>query len=475
MSYQIRTLLIVILLLLVPTTIVVASESIDVLFTEPQSQVSYETTEIEEEIIQLIDNAQSTIHIAVYDIRRISLRDALTNALDRGVTVALAADYQEYNEPDCNTDVYWDSCDTFIWLEERGATVSVSSYQSYLQHNKYMIVDGEYLVTGSTNWTDTGFTKNANNTLFIQSADVAQVYEAEFSQMMAGNFANEKDDVSDSVTVAGIDLNIYFSPNRGVAKYALLDAIYSAEESILFSAFFFTDEDISNALIARALDGVSVYGVMDELGASNAYSKDETLCLSNTSIDVRIEEYSGKVHNKLMVIDQKTVATGSYNWTQSGAFQNDENMLVFTDGILGLEYHTYIQSQYDGISADRGCESPVEPTPTIPPIRSAVYAIYLPLVQKDEIKPTPTPMPTATPEIPPTVIPTHTPVPTSIPENPEPTAAPSCEPSYPDVCIPLKSEVGDLNCGDIPYKNFTVLQPDPHRFDGNKDGVGCES
>jgi micrococcal nuclease len=32
-----------------------------------------------------------------------------------------------------------------------------------------------------------------------------------------------------------------------------------------------------------------------------------------------------------------------------------------------------------------------------------------------------------------------------------------------------------LDCGDIPQKKFTVLQPDPHRFDGDKDGIGCES
>jgi len=48
-----------------------------------------------------------------------------------------------------------------------------------------------------------------------------------------------------------------------------------------------------------------------------------------------------------------------------------------------------------------------------------------------------------------------------------------CDPSYPDFCIP--SPPPDLDCGDIPYKRFTVLQPDPHRFDGDKDGIGCES
>ncbi len=48
-----------------------------------------------------------------------------------------------------------------------------------------------------------------------------------------------------------------------------------------------------------------------------------------------------------------------------------------------------------------------------------------------------------------------------------------CDPAYPDVCIP--SPPPDLNCGDIPYRNFVVLPPDPHHFDGDGDGVGCES
>ena len=53
------------------------------------------------------------------------------------------------------------------------------------------------------------------------------------------------------------------------------------------------------------------------------------------------------------------------------------------------------------------------------------------------------------------------------------TTAENCDPYYPDFCIPPPPP--DLDCGDIPQKNFTVLQPDPHGFDGNKDGVGCES
>ena len=53
------------------------------------------------------------------------------------------------------------------------------------------------------------------------------------------------------------------------------------------------------------------------------------------------------------------------------------------------------------------------------------------------------------------------------------TSAQNCHSSYPDFCIPPPPP--DLNCPDISQKNFTVLPPDPHGFDRDKDGVGCES
>ena len=46
--------------------------------------------------------------------------------------------------------------------------------------------------------------------------------------------------------------------------------------------------------------------------------------------------------------------------------------------------------------------------------------------------------------------------------------------SYPDFCIPPAWEVGDLDCADIAGAWFTVYQPDPHYFDGDYDGYGCE-
>jgi micrococcal nuclease len=69
-----------------------------------------------------------------------------------------------------------------------------------------------------------------------------------------------------------------------------------------------------------------------------------------------------------------------------------------------------------------------------------------------------TPAPAATP----------TPVPVVAPPPP----ASNCDPSYPGVCIPPYPP--DLDCGDISYRQFQVVGSDPHGFDGDHDGIGCE-
>jgi micrococcal nuclease len=53
-----------------------------------------------------------------------------------------------------------------------------------------------------------------------------------------------------------------------------------------------------------------------------------------------------------------------------------------------------------------------------------------------------------------------------------PPSAGNCDASYPTVCIPPPPP--DLDCADVPHRAFAVRGADPHRFDGDGDGVGCE-
>jgi Flp pilus assembly pilin Flp len=66
--------------------------------------------------------------------------------------------------------------------------------------------------------------------------------------------------------------------------------------------------------------------------------------------------------------------------------------------------------------------------------------------------------------------------PSGSPGAPTPTPQ-NCDPCYPTLCIPPPPPMPtpDLDCADIPYRNFVVVcYPDPYRFDGGGDGYGCE-
>jgi micrococcal nuclease len=99
-----------------------------------------------------------------------------------------------------------------------------------------------------------------------------------------------------------------------------------------------------------------------------------------------------------------------------------------------------------------GCQSQA-PTPTI-------------------ARPTPEPRPaTAVPQVQPTAAPPAPPPPM---QQAQPTPRPSnCSSAYPTVCIPAPPP--DLDCPQITFRRFQVLPPDPHRFDADGDGIGCET
>lgn len=50
----------------------------------------------------------------------------------------------------------------------------------------------------------------------------------------------------------------------------------------------------------------------------------------------------------------------------------------------------------------------------------------------------------------------------------------ACDPAYPSLCLAPVWQAGDLDCADVAASWFPVSAPDPHGFDADRDGVGCE-
>lgn len=106
------------------------------------------------------------------------------------------------------------------------------------------------------------------------------------------------------------------------------------------------------------------------------------------------------------------------------------------------------------------------PPPLPPPPSPAPDLVLVPIVE-DSHEPSPGAPSTS-------VSRARQPAATRPPAAPRGAAAPSagCDASYPDFCIPPPPP--DLDCSDLIARNFTVLPPDPHRFDADDDGRGCE-
>ena len=319
-------------------------------------------TPMEQALLALLNGAQDSVHAALYALDRASIRDALIAARGRGVEVQVVADDDAYAESQ-----YYPH---FRALEQAGIPLVLDN-RSSLMHNKFLVVDGQAVWTGSTNMTDTCFTYNHNNSLVLTSTQVAYAYNLEFHEMFAlGRFGRAKaDNTPHQFGGEGAPLEVYFAPTDGVESQ-ILEEVARADQTIAFATFFFTSQALADALIHEAGQGVAVRGLWDRLGAANASSQDERLCAAG--IPVKVEDFGGKLHHKFMVIDPEgedpTVITGSANWSASGTDQNDENLVILHDAAAAQRYYAEWEKMWNALGGHTLC------WPT------GVPSLFLPLV-----------------------------------------------------------------------------------------------
>ena len=297
-----------------------------------------------------IQEAETSIDAALYGFNLSRVAQALITAQGRGVQVRLVGDDEEV------TGNYSPTYNTVI---AAGIPV-VTDVSTYLEHNKFAVFDELTIWTGSTNWTETGMTYNANNAMVITSTNLAQAYTTEFDEMFSGSFHNSKtDNTIHDFDYSDGSVSVYFSPTDG-AQEAILDVISNAQQSIHFSMFFWTTDTIADLVLTKAItEGLTVSGVWDAVGAANEYSQDDVLCAAG--IPIKVEIFGGKVHHKYAVIDvhgaNPMVITGSYNWTGSAEDHNDENLIIISQTAVAQSYYQDFQQLYNNLPAGTICST----------------------------------------------------------------------------------------------------------------------
>ena len=291
---------------------------IDIYFTDPESPLaSQETGGPDQPLVDAIDAARLTVDVAVYSMSLRSVRDALIRAQERGVEVRMVmeSDNMDGSAPQA--------------LLEAGIPI-LGDRREGLMHDKFVVIDRSEVWLGSMNFTYSGTYEDNNQLFHIRSVKMAENYTVEFEEM----FLDDKfgDDIlaetpNPQFSIDDTDIEVYFSPDDGVAAH-IIDILSNAEESIYFMAFSFTTDEFGEIIREKAQDGLTVAGVMEEQQVKSNIGT-EYDPFKYAGLDVFIDGNEGQMHHKTMIVDEKIVITGSYNFSRSAEIRNDENIVVF--------------------------------------------------------------------------------------------------------------------------------------------------
>jgi phosphatidylserine/phosphatidylglycerophosphate/cardiolipin synthase-like enzyme len=316
-----------------PTAVNASGTWWEVYFTDPihTNDPNNWQSSIEGRLIEKINGAQKSIHIVSFEFDLTPVAQALIAARQRGVDVRWVTDDENGLAADEDPDR-----GQFAMLKNAGIEVRADS-RTALMHNKFWIFDGETAWTGSTNITVSGIFQQNNNAIVIHSPEVAAIYEREFQEMWDGQFGPKSPSTADqqSVTLNGTPIQIYFSPEDKVMD-RIIPIVSSAQSNIRFMAFSFTDYPLAKAIIDRAAAGVDAAGVYEKVGSETEGSEMKTFFCAR--VPVRQDGNPRFLHDKIIILDNHIVISGSFNFSSNATENNDENVIIIDNPDIASLY-----------------------------------------------------------------------------------------------------------------------------------------
>ena len=120
-------------------------------------------------------------------------------------------------------------------------------------------------------------------------------------------------------------IDVLFSPDGG-CEDRIIEEIDGARKTIRVQMYFFTSKPIADALIEAHKRGVKVEVILDKSQEKMTYGRFRVL--RRAGISVYFDGEHSTANNKIMLIDRRTVITGSYNFTKAAEEKNAENILI---------------------------------------------------------------------------------------------------------------------------------------------------
>jgi phosphatidylserine/phosphatidylglycerophosphate/cardiolipin synthase-like enzyme len=130
--------------------------------------------------------------------------------------------------------------------------------------------------------------------------------------------------------------DVHFSPKGGCTE-AIVAELQRARREVLVLAYSFTARPITDALIDARQRGLRVEIILDHSNEKEPHT--DLPHLLEKGLKPLIDDHHAIAHNKIMLIDGRTIITGSFNFTHQAELENAENMLI-------LKGHPELVQQY---------------------------------------------------------------------------------------------------------------------------------
>ncbi len=273
------------------------------------------------------------------------------------------------------------------WIDD----TADGSKGSSLMHHKFVIVDDRFVIITSANFTlsdtsgdlsNSSSLGNANNLLKIDSSELASLLTEEFNIMWGDGVGGKPDSKfgvkkpvrnPQTIILGKSKITVHFSPTSPTEPWnissngLIAKTLSTSTKTVDLALFVFSDQQLANILEERHHQNVQIRALIAPQFAYRPYSEALDMmgfALSDnckyevdnrpwknpiSTVGVPILPKGDLLHDKFAVIDNKTVITGSHNWSEAANHGNDETLIVIENPTVAVHYQREFDRLYGKI------------------------------------------------------------------------------------------------------------------------------
>ena len=278
----------------------------------------------EDRLAAEIAAASRSVRVAMYNLTSARLGQALLDARRRGVAVEVLWDARQMAQA-------YNTLDDELAAAGLAITPVSNRRSDYATvHDKLAVIDGAIVTMGSANWGNSALHDNDESLLVFRDPALAAVVDGQLDEVRAQVKRPRPGDLPGPV-------QLYFSPEDRLDR-VVTAAIDRARTRAYVAVFSLRLRGATDALIRARQRGVQVFVVTDRKQSVDT-GDDERLRAAGIPV-IEALNAAGPftaMHHKFAVLDD-TVVVGSFNWTTTATFANDEDLAVIADPEVAAAY-----------------------------------------------------------------------------------------------------------------------------------------